>query len=808
MQVSADENTKFEANTESLSNYTVPEWYRDAKFGIFIHYGVYSVPAYGDEWYGHWMYMNGTRSYGGSDIFTYHLNTFGSATEFGYKDFIPEFNKEIKKFSSSNKAEEWAQLFSDAGAQYVMPVGIHHDSFALYNSDIQTTYNSVTQASVDYIKELQDAVKNKGMYFGISNHFAENDWFFDDSVTTGTDIKDETYAELYGDGKIKSEDHIRKWYDISMEIIEKYQPDLIYYDFDLVDNAFNRYDDANRYLMLSNYYNLANEWGKEGVICNYKNGAFTQSEAVLEKEREALGTINPAVWQTCTSIGKKSWGYTSDEVYRNGTEFITALIDIVSKNGNLLLNVGPESDGTIPEKAKTALLEVGNWLGLYGDAIYATRPWLVYGEGPTSNSGDNYAYSSKDIRFTKSKDNKILYATAMAKPDSDILTITTLKEGDFAADKIGTVKLINGSDRTELNWEQDTDGLKIKLPDYESIDTAYAVEISFKEEEEIPPVPVSATEDIKTYNYYEADGIDTVHCTSDGGEMVVNTKDDAYIKQLIDLQGKELSALNLTISPDSEGTIELRNGSRDGNLIGSATVEKAEGTDYRQIFINADLEGSQDILDLCIVFTGNIKMNRYKFTVQKGLGVQIEAEDYDGLSGTVQAEPCGDAGGGENLGYVGSGDWALYSSVDFGKSCNKLTMRLAGFGQSLQVRLDSPTGEIIATASAVNTGNWQVYKTFEFPIEDVSGIHDLYITFQGPVNVNWFLLEGEEETEEPAASDTGDASIDEKTENNNIRTVQIIILAVVLIAIIVTIIYVYKSKKKMSTKKEGEDNDV
>ena len=242
---------------DNLDLYGTPEWWRDAKFGIFIHYGIYSIPAYGDEWYGHWMYMKGTSAYGGSDIYAYHKRTYGGAEKFGYKDFIPDFLEALKKGTSENMAESWAELFYNAGAKYVMPVGIHHDSFALYDSDVQTTYSSVNLAGIDYISNLQKAVKAKGMKFGISNHFAENDWFFDDASGVGTDVADKKYSELYGTGGDKTEAHVRKWFDISMEIMNKYHPDIIYYDFDLSNAAFDRYKDANRFLMLSNYYNLS-----------------------------------------------------------------------------------------------------------------------------------------------------------------------------------------------------------------------------------------------------------------------------------------------------------------------------------------------------------------------------------------------------------------------------------------------------------------------------------------------------------------------------------------------------------------------
>ena len=759
------ETSKQQYTENNLENYSVPEWYRDAKFGIFIHYGVYSVPAFGDEWYGHWMYMKNTLSYGGSNIYQHHLNTYGGASQFGYKDFIPQFVDELKIYSENHMAEQWAELFSKAGAKYVMPVGIHHDSYALYDSDIQTTYNSVNQAGVDYIGDLQEEVKKRGMYFGISNHFAENDWFFDDASGAGTDLAEKNadgslvYGELYGDGKSKSSEHIHKWYDISMEIIEKYQPDLIYYDFDLVYNEFNKYSDANRYLMLSNFYNLADEWGKEGVVCNYKNGAFTQSQAVLEKEREALNTINPAVWQTDTSIGSKSWGYTTDEVYRDGNEFIGALVDIVSKNGNLLLNVGPKADGTIPQEAQDALLTIGDWLNTYGDAIYETRPWFIYGEGPTNNAGDNYKYTAQDIRFTRSKDSTKLYASALAAPDSDKMVITTLKSGEWDASGIKGISLINGSDRISLDWNQTQEGLVISLPADKEITSAYSVEISF--DNTIPGVATLAKDTKQPYDYIEADKITVTSCPADGSEMVVNSGDGAYAKYLLDFEDNNMSSITVQVSPDSEGTLEIRQNDKDGALLASIDIEPSQGTDYVSITRELLAQPGNGNQTICVVWKGNIELNDFKFQVKRGVNSIIQAEDFDEKNGTVQAEGCNDTGGGENLGYVSAGDWVKYSGIDFGDDCKKIILRLAGFGQTIDIRIDSPTGEVIATAGSISTGAWQTYKTYEYSIEQVTGVHDLYITFRGPVNVNWFELSTEALTD----SNTGQNPEEQPSES-------------------------------------------
>ncbi len=629
---SVNQRVSKEKIRELLTEHEVPEWYADAKFGIFIHYGIYSEPAYGDEWYGHWMYMPGTTSWGGSNIYQYHIDTYGGAIEHGYKSFIPDFVKSLQNYKAENKAEEWADVFYQSGAKYVMPVGIHHDSFALYDSDIQTTYNSVTQAGVDYIEDLQKAVKSKGMKFGISNHFAENDWFFDEEAAIeGADIKETliTPDEMYGDGKAKSEWHIKKWFNISMEIINKYNPDMIYYDFDLDQSSFMKYDEANRELMLANFYNQAKANNLEGVVCNYKGIAFETSQAVLDKERVVLGQINNFVWQTDTSIGEKSWGYTTDEVYRKGEEFIGALVDIVSKNGNLLLNVGPQADGTIPDDAKEALLTIGNWLNAYGDAIYATRPWLVYGEGPTKNVGDSYALTQNDIRFTRNKNNTILYATALARPTTGKMNITTLNKRDFDGSQIDNISLINGSDRIKLTYEHSDEALSITLPmNSKIIKGAYSVELTFKNGY-IPSISVDSDEQIGNINYTKSvgniigaesfdykNGSLRVESTTDpegGNENLgyVSVGDCASYNS-VDFEDGVTEFVCRMASQQSEG-LEVYIDSLEGQLICMANNTATGGWNNYQTFhfpITEEVTGKHDVY---IVFKSITNLNWFSF---------------------------------------------------------------------------------------------------------------------------------------------------------------------------------------------------
>ncbi len=726
----------------NLDTYSVPEWYRDAKFGIFIHYGVYSVPAYGDEWYGHWMYIPDNNVYGGSNIYLHHNETYGGAENFGYKDFIPAFNDALTTYKANNMAENWAELFYNAGAKYVMPVGIHHDSFALYDSDIQKTYNSVTQTGIDYIGDLQAACQEYDMKFGISNHFGENDWFFDDVYAEGTDLalKNEdgslVYGELYGDGQSKSEAHLHKWYDISMEIIEKYNPDIIYYDFDLVNDDFNKYSDANRYLMLAEYYNHGLLNNPDGVVCCNKHEAFSQAQAVLDKERSSLNDINPTPWQTDTSVGKKSWGYTTDDIYRSGEDFIGLLVDIVSKNGNLLLNVGPKADGTIPEEVENTLLTIGNWLNTYGDAIYATRPWLVAGEGPTTVTTDDFTYLSNDIRFTRSKDSSKLYITALAAPESDKMVVKTLASGKWNASNIDKVCLINGDERKELSWEQTANGLEINITN-EKIDSAYSVEVTFKDNK-IPAIALDASKNLQPENCYNSENIKYSTSTENGSYTAINEAESGYFDMRLNFAEK-MGHANFTVSGKSKGTIEVLDADTNESL-GKVKIRKVN-EDYRQIKVlldNCDLIGERNIR---FVLSGNIEIDYFSFVQKREPNMKIDASKFDEKNGGVKAEATTDIGGGESLGYVWYGDWVMYSDVDFGDGCDTITLRAGADNKRFEIYVDKMNFTKKVASGTISTGSYNNYEDITVDLKTTKGTHDVYIVFvDDAINLNWFEI--------------------------------------------------------------------
>ncbi len=370
----------FEAAWPSLERYEVPDWYRDGKFGIFIHWGLYSVPAFGNEWYPRNMYKQGTPE------FAHHVATFGPQSRFGYKDFIPRFKAE--RFS----AGEWARLFKEAGARFVVPVAEHHDGFPMYDCSLTEWSAAKMGPKRDLVGELARAVPAEGLVFGLSSHRAEHWWFLDGGMEFDSDVKDPRYAAFYGPARPqkKAEDqsepptkeYLDDWLARTAELVDKYHPQLVWFDWWIEQPAFAPY--LQRFAAF--YYNRGAQWQK-GVAINYKNASFPAKAAVFDVERGQLPGIRTEFWQTDTSISKNSWGYVAKQDYKTAGAIVDDLVDIVSKNGALLLNIGPRPDGTIPEPEQEILREIGRWLKVNGEAIYGTRPWAVVRRGADRGRG-------------------------------------------------------------------------------------------------------------------------------------------------------------------------------------------------------------------------------------------------------------------------------------------------------------------------------------------------------------------------------------------------------------------------------------
>ena len=469
----------FAATWESLkAGYTIPAWYEDAKFGIFVHWGLYCVPAFGNEWYPRDMYQEGHAD------FKHHVATYGPHTEFGYKDFIPMFGAE--RFDP----DAWADLFHEAGARFVMPVAEHHDGFPLYDTDLSEWSAAKMGPKRDLIGELAASIRAKGLVFSASSHRAEHWWFFDGGRKFPSDVQDEANAGLYapaqpapadwGDpkqGGSVSTEFLEDWLLRTCEIVDKYRPQVVWFDWWIEHQSFAPY--LQKFAAF--YYNRAAEWGL-GVAINYKYGAMPDGVGVFDIERGQLAGIRPQFWQNDTSVSKNSWGYIENQDYKEAGDLVADLVDVVSKNGALLLNIGPKPDGTISEPEQAMLRRVGAWLKTNGEAIYQTRPWRVFGEGPTEVAEGAFTdtkrqpFTGEDIRFTTK--SGALYAIALAWPGAR-LTIRSLGAGAGLWDgEIGAVRLLGH--KGELEWWRTADALVVLMPPEAQAagEFAWAVEIT------------------------------------------------------------------------------------------------------------------------------------------------------------------------------------------------------------------------------------------------------------------------------------------------------------------------------------------
>ncbi|TGV03504.1 alpha-L-fucosidase [Flavivirga rizhaonensis] len=470
---------KYKPEWESIRNgYKIPEWFRDAKFGIFLHWGPYAVPAYSSAKYPKGIYQESWTK-GGKHPYSYHRKTYGDPSVFGYKDFIPMFKAE--KFD----ATQWAKLFKQAGAKYVVPVAEHHDGFAMYNSNV-TRWNAVNMGpKKDVMRMLKNAIENEGMKFGVSSHFALNRQYFSHKDPSW-DTNDPQYKDLYWEkvkkGSKPSQEFLDLWWNRTTDIVDQYEPDLLWFDFGLDKPGFESVHKE----ILAYYYNKGLEWNKEVVFQdkNMKNKSFPEDLIVLDIERGRMDHIYKYPWQTDTSVGKIAWGYVKDEQFKSYDYLLDELIDIVSKNGCLLLNIGPKADGTISDEPRNILLKMGEWLSVNGEAIYETRPWKIYGEGPTKVSmghhseRNNKTSGYEDIRFTTKGD--VLYATALGWNESGVFTIKSLASNNpHETREIASIAFISG--KNAIDWKQTEAGLVIEVDGEKPCEAAFAFKIKFKD---------------------------------------------------------------------------------------------------------------------------------------------------------------------------------------------------------------------------------------------------------------------------------------------------------------------------------------
>jgi alpha-L-fucosidase len=451
---------------ETLRNHDIPQWFKEAKFGIFIGWGVYAVPGAVNEWYPHNMYKPVDAAH--EDF----VKRFGSIDQgAGYKDFIPKFHAE------HFDPQGWVRLFKQAGARYVIPIAEHHDGFAMYDSDLSDWTAVKMGPRRDVLAELSQATRAAGLHFGFSFHRAEHNYYYGEGRSIRSDVNDPKYASFYGpahewlvdpnynpvnEWTYVSDAWTRDWLARSVELVEKYKPELVYFDGGNGQPAFR-----SRMTEFTAFYdNFAVRNHIDGVI-TLKGYAMEWTAGARDFERSLRTDIDPRHWQTDTSISNLSWGYMEHDEFKTPEFLIHQLVDIVSKNGNLLLSIGPRADGTIPDPVRATLLEMGAWLDRNGEAIYATEPWTISGEGPTevktgfASDQEMKPYTAADFRFTRKGGN--LYVISLACPEDGTASVHALGlTGEAKGQLVQQVDLLGSSQRVE--WLQTTGALNIRLP--------------------------------------------------------------------------------------------------------------------------------------------------------------------------------------------------------------------------------------------------------------------------------------------------------------------------------------------------------
>ena len=453
-------NGPFAPTWDSLRQFKTPTWLMNDKFGIFIHWGLYAIPAFGSEWYPRLMYQQGSPEY------EHHIATYGPHAQFGYKDFIPQFT------APNFDAKEWIDLFKASGARYVVPVAEHHDGFQMYKSDL-SLFNAYEMGPCrDVLGELHGEMDKQGLTRGLSSHRIEHWWFLSGGRDFPSDILDPEFADFYGpcgpspkdnDDKIYeggiTEEFMDDWLARCVELVDNYRPKMLYFDWWIKVNPMREH--LKRFVAY--YYNRGAQWGEEVAVV-YKVQGLEPDMAVFDVERGQLADTRYPFWQSDTALARNSWGYTENQSWKDADEVIGDLCDIVSKNGALLMNVGPKPDGTIHEEDRRLLLAIGDWLKVNGEAIYGTSPFAVYGEGPTKiveggfTDKEKRGYTPKDIRFTTK--GGTLYAIALGAAEDGVTVIETLAKGAFHAFDIKKVSLLTGED---LPFTQDGNALRITV---------------------------------------------------------------------------------------------------------------------------------------------------------------------------------------------------------------------------------------------------------------------------------------------------------------------------------------------------------
>ena len=470
------ERGPYEPTWESLHQFQCPDWFRDAKFGIWSHWGPQSVPMYGD-WYARNMYVEDL------DQFRYHLRKYGHPSKVGWKDVVKLWKAE--KFDP----DDMMDLYVRAGAKYFVAQAAHHDNFHNWNSS-HHRWNSVNMGpGRDIVASWAEAARKRGLRFGLSEHIgATFTWY---RPTKGADKagpyagvpydgNDPAYEDFYLPNQNEGAEWYTgnpgwhaKWYTYIKELIDLFKPDLLYSDGGVPFGSYGLH-------AIAHLYNTSAAWhgGINQAVYNQKDrniNVFTVG--VLDIERSQLPGIFPYTWQTDTSVG--DWFYNVRDVYKTPAQVAGMLVDIISKNGNLLLNIPQRPDGTLDEECNYILESMANWMKVNGEGIYGTRPWTAAGEGPSQVviegfKEDAVSWTVEDFRFTTQGNH--VFAFQMKWPEGGKTVIRSLAKGKVP--DVRSVKVL-GFDGP-VKFEQTSRGLVLDLPELKPTDFVQCYRISFE----------------------------------------------------------------------------------------------------------------------------------------------------------------------------------------------------------------------------------------------------------------------------------------------------------------------------------------
>ncbi|KAF4445465.1 hypothetical protein F53441_10807 [Fusarium austroafricanum] len=492
----------YKATWESTDKHTAaPEWFRDAKFGVYWHWGAFTTPQYATEWYPRNMYQPGSHER------EHHTKTYGPPEKWGYENFITgkddlkgnfvQFKPVLASKGGQFDPETIIKAVKASGARFAGPVGEHHDGFSMWDSKVNEWNAAKKGPKIDLVKLWADLVRKNGMKLVVAMHQAYNYNGFYEWVPKTNDT---SLQKLFGQLPRDEEDKL--WFDKHREMLDHVQPDIIWNDFSL-DNPgqCGKFDgpcavaENRRLEFLAYYFNRAVQWGKEVVVTHkHFDKGFRDTSTISDFERGGPANITRPYWLTDDAISASSWSYTVGIKYYTSKAMVHSLLDRVSKNGNMLLNISPTAVGVLPDEQIKVLQDIGTFLSRYGEAVYSTRAWDIYGEGPNQVTGGSFTAplqgNSSDVRFTRNKAGDVLYATVLGWPEDGHVSIKSLGS-DAAVDlkSLKSIELIGdkaGQYHKVPGWKQTKAALDITLPAKPADSLAYALKLSFKDH-----IPVS-----------------------------------------------------------------------------------------------------------------------------------------------------------------------------------------------------------------------------------------------------------------------------------------------------------------------------